>query len=164
MANEGMEVKVDADKFQQAIERLPRLLLNELNIAGYKVSKLVLETEGVKKYPPLTTQKRDTGKVGDKWYERGRGQAYRTTAGVKYNETSERYGTQWGTQVRPNKVRLTNRASYGKYLGGAQQAKHMRKFGWRKIINVIKEKMGMIKAIYQGAIRKAATRAGFRVR
>lgn len=160
---EYFSVKIDADRFEQAIKDLPRYFQNETIIAGHKIAKLVLGTEGVKKYPPLTTQKRDQG-VGSSWYERGRGTAYHSTAGVQYKNNSEKYGSQWAHTVKPTEVRLKNSASYGVYLGGYKQAKHMRKFGWKKVTKVIADKMNMIKSLYQAAIRRAVKRAGFRMR
>lgn len=161
--SEWMHVKVDADQFERAIRDLPRCFQNETMIAGSKIAKLVLGTEGVKKYPPLTTQKRDEG-PGSRWYERGRGMAYRSQAGVSYSNTSEKYGTQWSHTVKPNEVRLKNAASYGWYLGGHKQPSRMKKFGWKKVTTVIRDKMSMIKSLYKAAIRRAVKRAGFRIR
>lgn len=160
---EYMSVKIDADQFERAIKNLPRYFNREVLGAGAKVAKMVLETEGVKKYPPLTTQKRDEG-VGSSWYERGRGSAYHSVNGVQYSNNSEKYGTRWTQFVNQRGVRLRNSASYGVYLGGHKQANRMRKFGWKKITSVIKSKMERIKNIYRGAIRKAVKQAGFRMR
>lgn len=150
-----LHVKIDSKDFERAIERLPRLLQNNLMAAGFKVSEIVLDTEGLKRYPPES----DANQPPAPYYIRGRGTQY---ADGRNSGTSEKYGTKWNTQVRPNYVRLGNEASYAQYLAGQKQPAWARMVGWRKILSVAREKMGLIKGIYQTWIDKAIRAAGFR--
>ena len=45
-------------------------------------------------------------------------------------------------------VTILNKVSYGKYLGGEQQALHMARIGWRKVFDVAKEKQAEITEIF----------------
>lgn len=61
---------------------------------------------------------------------------------------SEQYGKAFDVQKVRMGVTILNKASYGKYLGGEQQARHMARIGWRKVFDVAKEKQSEITEIF----------------
>ena len=155
--DKGIQVKIDAKDFQKALAIAPQRIRANLVRAGREVGAKVLMTQGLKKYPPESAANRPP----TPYYVRGRGMQYAS----RNDGRSERYGTQWNVRVQPMRVILGNRASYAPYLTDEQrQAKAMRRLGWRKLISVIKERMGMIKGVYNAWIGKAIRQAGFRLK
>lgn len=156
----GLDVLArNMDKFGKEITKL-----------GYytraDVARTILDTPGLRRYPAATaanapgrikTVTFSTGKTVNfrmAYYIRGRGLMVPTRGGGwKQTGSSERYGTQYGTRiVPPYNVAIFNRASYGHWLAGDDQAKAMAAIGWRKLYDVAVEKIGEITEIYQGWI------------
>ena len=155
--DKGIQVVVDAKDFQQALRMLPIMMKTNLLRAGKEIGAKVLMTTGLKKYPSATSANRPP----TPYYIRGQGTQYAD----RNDGRSERYGTQWNTRVQPMRVTLGNRASYAPYLTDEQrQAKVMKVIGWRTLIGVIREKMAMIKGVYNAWIGKAIRQAGFRLK
>lgn len=120
--------------------------------AGNEATNEVLDTEGLRKYPPAT----DANQPPVPYYIRGVGRQY---SGGN-DGRSERYGSRWKVASEPTKTTITNAASYSGYLGGEQQAGHMAAKGWRKIMDVIRDKMPKIVRIYEKWIEKAIRESG----
>ena len=159
MADEGIKVTVDSKDFDRAIRLLPRLFASSMVEAGQKVGKLVLETEGLRTYPPETS----ANQPPEPYYVRGRGTQRMSRGGVSYNDNmSEQYGSRWTVKSRPNRVTIANSASYAPFLAGRPQSRKMRSIGWKKLTVVIMERMRLIKATFQSHIGRAIRQAGFR--
>ena len=67
---------------------------------------------------------------------------------VVIRKESEHYGRNFKVEKKGMGVTILNKVSYGKYLGGEQQARHMARIGWRKVFDVAKEKQAEITEIF----------------
>ena len=156
--DKGVTVEVDTKDFQRAIDVLPNAIRRNLISAGQNAGWKVIETRGLKRYPPTTAANREPYP----YYERGYGMRYKGPS--KYEGGSERYGTQWNVKASAYKVVMGNRASYAPYLTDDKLQNKGLRAGWKKLINVTKQKKAEISRIYTAWVRKAITSAGFRLR
>jgi hypothetical protein len=139
MTDIKIEIK-GADKIVAGLKRFPEEIKNNFAAAGQEAAAEIIGTEGLAKYPPET----DANRPPTPYYIRNRGMQYKT----KNTGKSERYGTQFYTKKENYGTIIGNRASYAKYLAGEEQARHMAKIGWKKMINVAKEKISIITTIF----------------
>jgi len=124
--------------------------------AGSEVADVILNTTGLRRYPPQGKRKE-----GHAYYVRGQGMQYKN----KNDGRSERYGTQFFVKqnlaAEGAYIRIGNRASYAKWLTDVKlQAKRMGKLGWRKMLEVAQEKVPQAVEIYQAWIDKMLKDAG----
>jgi hypothetical protein len=140
------------DILQMKLVQFPTEIQKSMEAAGNEVGKEILGTVGLRKYPPETA----ANKPPLPYYVRGQGT--QTRRGNKGN--SERYGTQFYVESVIGKTTIGNRASYARFLGGAEQAKAMGRIGWRKLFDVAKEKLPQIKEIYQKWINYTIKKLG----
>lgn len=131
-----------------------------------EAGNLIIKQQGLKKYPPAT-EANQAGRYSLKnhramgYYIRGRGWSYPLTkggavTGYKNTGSSEKYGTQFYVKREGTGARIGNRASYAKYLTDENdQSERMAKIGWRKMIDVAREKMPQIKKIFDKWVQKA---------
>lgn len=146
MADNGIRIEVRGlDKLLPKLDQIREQIGKTLQSAAKESLTEVLDTEGLRKYPPET----DANRPPYPYYERGRG----TWTGPGYNTgSSERYGTRWDESVIPYGARAVNNASYAPYLAGDEQSSKMAEKGWRKLQDVAEEKREKIKDIFQGWI------------
>lgn len=136
------------DKIVGALERFPRNIVQYMVMAGHESGTTILETQGLRKYPPAT----GANAPPYPFYIRGRGTE--TSKGHNTGK-SEKYGSQFYVQPSSYGVVIGNRASYAKYLTDPDyQSARMAKIGWRKLIDVAYEKLADITRIYQAWIDK----------
>lgn len=81
-----------------------------------------------------------------------RGRMPGTVAGYRLRPTSEQYGAGWQVTVGGSgsvtSVKITNRVSYARFVGGNQQAGFHAARGWRKFADVVAERgPGLVEAI-----------------
>ena len=164
LAEDIVTIEIDAKDLMKALNQAPREIERALKRAGLEAARNVVNTRGLKSYPSATS----ANSPPFPYYIRGRGTQYKSG---KNDGKSERYGTMWNVKYgEMNKsVTLGNRASYAQYLasekgktGDIGQARAMGKIGWRKLTDVVQEKLGKIKAIYDGWIQEALRRAGLK--
>ena len=131
------------DKIHAAFERFPHEIAQYLQQAGDEAAKTeILHERGLQSYPPATA----ANAPPTPYYVRGRGTQYKS--GNKGE--SERYGTQFYVESRGYlNTEIGNRSSYAKWLAGEEQAQAMAKIGWRKLLDVAKEKVPQITKVYQ---------------
>ena len=91
-------------------------------------------------YPPATSANSSARK---RWYQRGYGPKWRRKDGsVGGKRTSERLSTRWThrLEIQRWQARVKNNASYAGPVQGSikQQAKHMKKLGWKGSTTVLK--------------------------
>lgn len=149
-----VEIKVSGlEKVKQAFAKFPETISKNFKAAGIEASNLILDTQGLRKYPPATA----ANFPPTPYYIRGRGTQYKS-----YNKgESERYGTKWtATQENSYNTKMRNTASYGRYLGGEEQAAHMAAIGWRKILDVAIEKLPEIVEIFTRAVKRTIEELG----
>ena len=153
MSDEFLTIKIDGiEKLTANMTALGQELNDGLTGAGLEAAREVLDTPGLRVYPPATA----ANQPPTPYYIRGRGTQYKRGN----NGKSERYGTQFTTNQVGTVTYIGNRASYAPYLGGEKQAQVMKNIGWRKLLDVAKEKLPKIKAIYQAWINRAIKRLG----
>jgi hypothetical protein len=152
MSNLTIEIK-GLDKLLNAFEKFPREIARTLSQAGHKALNDVLAEQGLRNYPPYTA----ANQPPTPYYKRGQGTQY-----ASYNKgESENLGKQWYVKREGYKTRIGNRASYAKYVHGKKlQAKAMERIGWRKLYDVVKEKLPDIQKIYQQMVDRTIRRLG----
>ncbi len=137
-----------------AFAKFPVVIPKNLISAGKEAIAMVLDTEGIRSYPPETAANRPP----TPYYIRGRGtQLKRGNLG-----NSERYGSQWTEDVQPYEARANNTASYAEALGGeaGEQAEFASGYGWKKVFSTLKAMKGEVIAIYEAWIDKTIKELG----
>jgi len=162
MAETSIEIK-GLDRLKKAFTKYPAMVKRSMTMAGADASKEILSTSGLGGtqggYPGLSSGNRPP----TPYYIRGVGTQY-----ASFNAgNSERYGTKWATKTRGYRTVIGNVTSYAPYLvgdkndsGGIGQADAMRKIGWKKLTNAVKEKISKVVKIYQGYVNDALRKAG----
>lgn len=143
---------IGLDRITAALKNYQDKIDLYLGQAGDESAKLVLRQPGLKKYPPATA----ANKPPFPYYIRGRG----TQTKTRNLGNSEKYGTRFYTAVKGREVTVGNSASYAKWLAGDTQAAHMGRIGWRKLSDVVNEKLPEIRNIYQKWVNKLAKDMG----
>jgi hypothetical protein len=157
MPDEFIKITIEGEeKLIAAIKQFPREVAKDLGQAGNEAaSRVVLPTYGLKAYPKATS----ANQPPVPYYIRGRG----TQTSASHNTmTSENLGKQW--YVRKNltsySVEIGNKASYAQWVHGEKQAVIHGIRGWRKLTDVVQEKMGMITQTYNAWVRHTLQRLG----
>ncbi len=150
---DAIEVHVDGlEKLVAGMDRFGREIATDIGAAGEEAADEILDTTGLRRYPDATA----ANAPPTPYYIRGRGT--QTAHGNLGN--SERYGTQFYVRRESFTTIVGNRASYAEHLAGEQQARAMGRIGWRKLIDVAREKLPQIERIYQGWIDRLIARLG----
>lgn len=139
---------VGIEKIQAALNKFPREIEKYVTQAGDQVGKrVVLKTEGLQKYPPAT----GANAPPFPYYQRGLG----TWTSANHNTgKSENLGKQWYVSKKGLGTEIGNRASYGRWVHGEEQASFMKPKRWRILYDVVKEKLPEITKVYQAWINK----------
>ncbi len=138
------------DKIMAGLNKFPRQIGIYIGKAGGEAAnRVVLPTQGLQKYPPATA----ANFPPYPFYERGKGVQ---TSQWHNTGSSEKFGTQWYTKRELSEftTEIGNRASYGIYVSGDRQPAHMAAKGWRKLPEVVNEKMRNIVKVYKAWIDK----------
>ncbi len=150
-------IKIDVEgeeKIIAALNAYPREIMKVLRAAGQEAAKVVLEQQGLQKYPPATSANRPPYP----YYERGRGT---WTSETRNTGKSENLGKRWYIRsVSSYATEIGNTASYAKWVHGEEQAQRMGAIGWRKLTDVVNDKMSAITDIYNRWIGYALGRLG----
>ena len=126
---------------------LGKSLESYLARGSQQAGKEIIQEEGLQKYPPST----EANQPPTPYYIRGKGTQYKN-----HNDgRSENYGKQFHVDRVPYGARIANRASYAMHLAGENQAKRMGEIGWRKLIDVAKEKLDRTREILSEWVNKA---------
>jgi hypothetical protein len=136
------------------LERFTHGLKESYRAANNEIADMILDTEGLRKYPPETAANRPP----EPYYIRGRGTQYKSGNDGK----SEQYGTRWTkTETDYYSLAIGNTASYAIYLTDKKkQARRMALIGWRKITDVQREKWKDAAKIYWKHIWHAKKNSG----
>lgn len=146
MSEITIEVK-GLDKLIGSLDKFPQKIKKNMQAAAMEAASELLEAQGLKKYPPETA----ANKPPTPYYIRGRGTQYKS-----YNKgNSEKYGTKFYIKREGYGAIIGNSASYAKYLTDEkEQATHMARIGWRKLIDVAREKLPKLKTIFEKFVDK----------
>jgi len=147
VANEILTIQViGLDKVIAAFGRFPNQIGRYMGLAGIQAGQKIIQTKGLAQYPPATA----ANVPPTPYYIRGRGT--QTAHGNLGN--SQNYGKSYTVEGVPYGVRIGNSASYAKYLGGEEQVHWAGPRGWRKVFDVAKEKLDIIRQVYNDWIAK----------
>lgn len=136
------------DKLMAKMDKFPNEIKSHLEQAGEEAAqRVVLPTEGLQKYPPLT----EANQPPAPYYIRGRGMQY----SYGNDMSSERLGARWYVKSQDMKTAIGNTASYAKWVySDDEQAKAMERIGWKKLFATAQDKIGEITKVYQAWIDK----------
>ena len=143
---------IGLDKLKAKFAELSDDIRQTNSAAGEKAANEILNTTGLRSYPPETAANHPP----TPYYVRNYGT--QTAHGNLGN--SEHYGQKWTVESDTFTTTIGNSASYNKYLGGNPPAAHMVKIGWRSLVEVANEKIPEITRIYQGWINRLIKQAG----
>jgi hypothetical protein len=145
---------VGADRLEKAFDRFPKESWRHWKAAAKEAGSLVIRQRGLKAYPPSGPG----NKPPLPYYVRGIGTQY-----ASYNAgNSERYGSRFEVKPEPYGARIVNDASYAQHLGGENQAHAMAALGWRRLIDVGREKAEEIKVVYQKWVDRLLSTVGLK--
>ena len=135
-------------ELERKFKGLPPVLKAYLARAGKRYAPVLLDVQGVRKYPPTTA----ANVPPTPYYIRGEGTQY-----ASYNKgESEQYGLRFTIESQDTKTTIGNTASYSKWLADAyQQAAAMAKIGWVKLIDAAKRTQGQALQIYNEEVNRA---------
>lgn len=153
---DSIRIQVEGlEELQKALKKFPTQTKKHTQAAANEaIKRVILPTQGLQKYPPMTA----ANAPPEPYYIRGRGT--QTLKGNKGN--SQRLGTQWYTKAQGTGVELGNRATYAPFVHGEEQARAMERIGWRKLIDVINDKMPAIVKVYQAWVDKLLKGCGLK--
>ena len=134
------------DRLQRGMAQFPKEIARNMSEAAHEAGNEIIKTKGLQDYPPATA----ANKPPTPYYQRGFGTV--TASGGR--GTSENYGKQFYIKREGLNTTIGNRTSYAGWLAGEEQAKALKLIGWRKLVDVAREKIGTIKRIYQAWINK----------
>lgn len=138
-------IKIDVvgeERLIAALNAYPRKIGSVLRAAGKEAAKVILEQRGMQSYPPATSANRPPYP----YYERGRGT---WTSAARNTGKSENLGKKWYIRsANSYSTEIGNTASYAKYVHGDQQNRYLTVIGWRRLTDVVNDKMGSIVDIY----------------
>ncbi|MEM5774738.1 MAG: hypothetical protein AAGU05_07010 [Anaerolineaceae bacterium] len=135
------------DKLIANLKNMRREIILYMGAAGREAAEEILSQKGLRDYPASTP----ANQPPTPYYKRGQGMQYAS----KNDGRSERYGTKFYAKTNSYVTRIGNSASYAKYLTDEnQQAAHMAKIGWKKLIGVAVENKQKIKDIFQAWVDK----------
>ena len=138
-----------------AFRKFPTKVAKNMTQAGHEAStRDILPTKGLQRYPPATA----ANQPPTPYYVRGTG----TQLKSRNLMNSENLGKQWTTRQEGWTTRIGNRASYAKWVHGEEQAKAMGAKGWRKLLEVAKEKIGKVTKVYSDWVAKTLKECGLR--
>ena len=152
MTEISLEIKMHG--LLKTIRKAPREIAIALRGAGREAGTEIIETQGLKSYPPATS----ANMPPTPYYIRGRGMQYANSNDMR----SERYGTQWNVKIKPYGVVIGNRASYAPFVGGDPPALPLSRKGWKSLVGIGRSKIGDVRRIYELWIARAIKRAGFK--
>jgi len=170
MPDSFIQIKPEGiDKIKAAFNKFPREIAQYLSAAGKEAaSRVIFPTVGIKRYPPKKYFSREAA-YGKPFFSDKQRRAF--FAGLKdgsvdvpyrrgRSASSERYGTQWYANRKGAGTEIGNRASYAPLLGGDKQSRMAKMIGWRKLTDVVDEKMEDITKVYQAWVDKLISKLG----
>lgn len=151
------------EKILAGLRKFPEEIKRNLQSASAESAKEIVQTPGLGVYPPQT-EANQPGRYSLKthqkmgYYVRGAGAV---TSSGKQLMSSEKYGTKFYVKREGFGAVIGNSTSYAKYLAGEKtQARVMEKYGWRKLIDVAREKTSKITTIFEKWVDKTIKTLG----
>lgn len=145
-------IRVDDTEVTVGIQKLKGAFPENMEGAGMEAANEVLDTVGVRTYPPASP----ANFPPEPFYIRGRGT--QTKSGNRGE--SQQYGKRWQITAEGFQTIAENFATYGAFLVTEFQPIHMARIGWRKLGDVVEEKIERIIEIYEKWAQKGIDEAG----
>lgn len=156
MSNVQIQVK-GMKEVEAKLSKLGKSLESYMQQAASQSAVEILDTEGLRTYPPST----GANQPPTPYYIRGVGMQRAGKRKPEYNDgKSEKLGSQFHVDKVPYGARIANRASYAKHVIGEDQAKHMAAIGWKSLPKFVKEKISDIRKTFDAWVKKAIKDAG----
>ena len=158
-----LEIEVRGlEKLTAALDKFPDEIKTGLAAAGQEAGEEIVDTEGLRSYPPEYHAPRPF--VSDKqrryFFAALRSGEIEVPYRRGQSPGSEKYGDQFYVESRGyNLTAVGNRASYARWLAGGG-SKYMAAGGWKQLLEAARAKMGQITRIYQAWIDRIAARLG----
>lgn len=167
-----LTVKVKGLKeLETAMQRAPVAIQNALRDSATLVGDHILNTRGLRQYPPegpgnrppVPYWKRGVGReVSAGRKKQGAGGRVRATRNL---HNSEKLGSRFyslGEIASPTSlvVRIGNVASYAPYVVGERQSRVMAKIGWKKLSDVARAKLNSVGRIFEAVLKDTFKRIG----
>ena len=148
MSDESISIEVEGlDKLLAKLHEFPAKIRGTFVAAGREAGhRVILPTKGLQNYPPMT----DANRPPTPFYIRSKG----TQTKSRNYFNSENLGKQWYMRREGLGMRIYNRASYARYVHGDEQAKAMKRIGWRKLFETAKRKRRDITKVYNAWVAK----------
>jgi len=148
-----IEIKVEGIKqLAAAFKKFPVVIPKNMAAAGLEVANMILDTTGLRSYPPETAANRPP----TPYYQRGLGTVHKF--GV--DATSENYGKKWTIEAESFVTKMKNTASYAPDLGGENQIWWASAYGWKKLFSTAKAMIGEAVKIYEAWVVKTIEEVG----
>ena len=148
------------EQVKAAMAQFPDQIQKAVGLAQKDITKNILDTKGLRNYPPSTSANQPPGNSGRGYYIRGRGWMAKSRSGYKLVPNSQRLGTKWYTTPNGFSTKVGNPTTYAPYLHGDEQVSWAVKVGWRKLAEVAEEKLDESVAIYERHITALIKRLG----
>lgn len=139
------------DKLSANLDRLGDSIKKDLGTAGHEAATEILDTVGLRAYPPAT----EANRPPTPYYVRTIGMQRAGRRKPEYNDkSSQNLGKKFYVRSTQNGtvVNIGNPVTYAPYVVGDEQSAPMAAKGWRKLVDVANEKITQITEIYQGWI------------
>ena len=154
-----IEIKITGLKeIERKLNAIPGQLRRVQDELSGAAARIVLADRGGGKplYPPTTEHNQPPAP----YYERGVGEHWLTYT----DYTSERMHEKFITETRGWATHIRNTASYSPDVIGDTQMPLMKQIGWRKLIDVAREKVPEITKAWNRIVNKAIKQAGLKVK
>jgi len=143
-----ISIKVEnLDKLKRALAKSPVAIDDAIEAAGDQIGNVVLETRGIRLYPPTGPGNRPPTPY---WV---RGVGLQTARGNRNN--SQMMNKKFTVKTANNIIRVKNNATYAEFVIGEKQNRYMGIIGWRRMIDVAKEKTPEITRILNAWLQRA---------
>lgn len=154
MSSANQKAIKELTRVEKALKMLMPRIKKDLSAGGMReVAMEIVQTRGIMLYPPSGAGNRPP----TPYYIRGVGMQYAT----RNTGSSEKFGSSWTTKSEGYTLIASNSASYGGFVSGDRdQAAHMAKIGWKRIIDVVNEKRVKLGKIIGKWVQRSIKKVG----
>ena len=148
-----ISLKIDGlDKLEAALKKAPAVIDDAVEGAGNQIGNVILETRGIRLYPPAGSGNRPPTPY---WV---RGVGLQTARGNRNN--SQMMNKKFTVKTASRVITIANNATYAGYVIGEKQSSAMGRIGWRRMIDVAKEKQPELTRVLNAWLQRAFDKLG----
>lgn len=127
--------KIRIEGLEQLVQKLGSLQAGNF-LQGIMRAAAIRVRSKAQRYPPSTSANIPKPYPG-RWYQRGFGARWALAGGgAGGRRTSQRLGTRWYARVSSTRAEIGNTAGYAPFVQGDQQARALRRIGWKKLEDI----------------------------